>query len=165
MAKIDKIHVMNRCLSIFLLYLLPALAWGQAAKFEVDELLQTNARKWANEFVTFANDKYAVDLDFSHQSIKYLDDIVEDLHKIYVAENPADELIVPIARALGCYVAEVYRTFNGGDWGWVTLEDGTYPSVQTKSGAPVLPMAKALDQIKTRTGPDIWEYYQLLSGQ
>ena len=165
MAKIDKMRVMNRRLITFLLCLLPVLAWGQAPKFEADEVLQTNARKWAKEFVTFAKDKYEVELDFSHQSIKYLDDIVEDLHKVYVEEKPADELIVPIARALGCYVAEVYRIFNGGDWGWVTLEDGTYPSVQTKSGTLALPMAKALDQIKTRTEPDIWEYYQLLGRQ
>ena len=157
--------VMNKRLITLVLCVLPVLAWGQTPEFEADDGLQANARKWAEEFVTFANDKYEVDLDFSNQSIKYLDDIVEDLHQIYTKENPDDELIVPIARALGCYVAEVYRIFNGGDWGWVTLEDGTFPSVQTKSGVPVLPMAKALDQIKTRDDPDIWEYYQLLTRQ
>ena len=148
-----------------MLWILPALSWGQTPEFEADTNLQTNARKWAEEFVIFANDNYEVELDFSNQSIKYLDDIVEDLHKTYVEESPAEELIVPVARALGSYVAEVYRTFNGGIWGWATLEDGTFPSVQTTSGTALLPLAKALDQIKTRSDPDIWEYYQLLTRQ
>lgn len=132
-------------------------------KFEPDDELAGNARKWAQEFVTFAAERYQEELDWSQVSIKSIDDIVNDLHKTYVTEKPAEEAVAPIARALGSYVAEVYRIFNGGKWGWVVMETGSYPGIQAESGATFLPMKKALDRITTGESPDIWEYFQILS--
>jgi hypothetical protein len=140
-------------------------AWAATPEFEVDNELQVNARKWAEEFIKFAADKYEVELDFSLDSIKYLDDIADDLHQTNVNEKPAEELIVPVTRALGSYIAEVYRIFNGGKWGWLVREDGTFPAVQTTNGASFLPIAKAFDRIETGAEPDIWEYYLLLNKQ
>ena len=82
---------------------------------------------------------------------------------VYVTENPPEDQIQPVARALGSYVAEVYRIFNGGKWGWVIMESGAYPGIQAANGATFLPLEKALDRIKTGESPDIWEYFQLLS--
>ena len=141
----------------------PALA--VTPTFEADEELQANARKWAEEFIKFAASKYDVELNYSHKSIKYLDDIVDDLHATYVKESPPDEQITPVSRGLGCYVAEVYRIFNGGKWGWFIHEDGVFPGVETTKGAELLPLEKAFDRIKTGAAPDIWEYYQLISEQ
>jgi hypothetical protein len=155
--------------SLLLAFVFAIAASGVSAEepppFEVDERLQKNARTWVEEFVQFAADQYDVVLDFSDVSIKYLDEMVDDLHQTYLNEKPADEQIIPVARALGSYVAEVYRIYNGGPWGWVNLEEGSFPGVQSKSGATFLPLAKALDRIKTGEDPDIWNYYQLLLKQ
>lgn len=133
------------------------------ATFEADEGLSKNTRKWAEEFITFAAETHDVQLDWSQVSIKYLDDIVNGLHESYVKEQPSDEVIAPIARALGSYVAEVYRIFNGGEWGWIGIESGSYPGIKAESGATFLPLKKAIDRIKTGEDPDIWEYFQLIS--
>lgn len=156
---------MRNPLFALLICLLPVFASAETPTFEPDEKLQANARKWAEEFVHFAAEKYEVELDFSNNSIKYLDDITDDLHKTSAEENPPEEHIAPVARALGSYVAEVYRIFNGGKWGWITREDGSFPGVQTTRGAHLFPLAKALDRIKTGAAPDIWEYYQLMNLQ
>lgn len=151
-------------LSIFVaLTLWPLFVSAQSTDFEVDEKLEANARKWAGEFITFAKGQYDIDLDWSHTSIKYLDDIVDSLHKTYVDEHPGDEELVPISRALGSYVAEVYRILHGGEWGWVEISEAQFPGIKAKSGATFLPFAKALDRIKTRKDPDIWEYYGIIS--
>lgn len=133
--------------------------------FEVDSTLGSNARKWAEEFVVFADERYDVKLDWSQVSIKYLDEIVNDLHTTFVAEQPDPQLVSPIARALGSYVAEVYRIFYGGQWGWVNLESGSFPGVRSDAGSLFLPMKKAHDRITLGDGPDIWEYFQLLTEQ
>jgi len=156
---------MRSSIIFLLLCVLPAFSCADTATFEADEQLQLNARKWAEEFVQFAAERYEEKLDFSHNSIKYLDEMADDLHQSYVTENPSDELIVPVAKALGSYVGEVYRIFNGGKWGWITLEEGSFPGIQAAGGANFLPMEKALDRIKTGNEPDLWEYYGLLSSQ
>ena len=104
-----------------LLWVVPAFSYAETADFEADDQLRVNARKWAEEFVQFAQDRYGEKHDFSHESIKYLDDMADDLHQNYLQESPPEELIAPVARALGSYIAEVYRIFNGGKWGWITL--------------------------------------------
>ena len=156
---------MNKCRLFLLLGALTMGAHAESPKFEVDEQLQKNARGWAEEFIQFAAAQYQVDLDWSLVSIKYIDEMGDDLHRTYVEENPPDEQIVPVARALGSYVAEVFRIHNGGAWGWVELETGSFPAIQASNGAAFLPLAKALDRIKTGDDPDIWEYYQLLHNE
>ena len=107
-------HPMKNLLCLMILYALPAFALADTMVFEADDQLQANARKWANQFVQFAEAEYDIELNFSLQSIKYLDELVDDLHATFVAESPPEEEIFPVARALGSYVAEVYRIFNGG---------------------------------------------------
>jgi hypothetical protein len=148
-----------------MLCVLAADVCAETAGFTADEALQKNARTWAKEFVEFAAGQYQVELDWTDVSIKDLDEIVNDLHQTYLKENPPEEQIVPVARALGSYIAEVYRIHNGGPWGWVEMETGSFPGVQAASGATFLPLAKALDRIMTGKDPDIWEYYQLLLNQ
>ncbi len=158
------------CFFTLVLLLLVLVTTGAAAvepatDFEPDETLGGNARKWAEEFVVFAEERYDVKLDWSQVSIKYLDDIVNELHTTFVSEQPDPELVSPIARALGSYVAEVYRIFYGGQWGWINLDSGSYPGVRSEAGSLFLPLKKAHDRIVIGDGPDIWEYFQLLTEQ
>ncbi|MFT4560717.1 MAG: hypothetical protein ACI9BW_000451 [Gammaproteobacteria bacterium] len=153
---------MKKLFYMIALLLAPIVANAEATGFEVDKTLEANARKWAEEFVVFAGKRYDVKLDWSHSSIKELDDIVDDLHTTFVKETPPEEQLVPVSRAFGSYVAEVYRILNGGSWGWVEMTDGSFPGVETTNGTRFLPFAKVLDRIKTGSDPDIWEYYQIL---
>ena len=91
-----------RCLVVVTLLLIGGLAGAEtdAPGFEADSQLSVNARRWAEEFVAFAAGRYEVQLDFSEVSIKFLDDIAADIHKTFVEENPPDEMVRPIARAL-----------------------------------------------------------------
>ncbi len=141
------------------------VAADPAPDFEVDSALGTNARKWAEEFVVFADERYDVKLDWSQVSIKFLDEIVNELHTTFVAEQPDPQLVSPISRALGSYVAEVYRIFYGGQWGWISLESGAFPGVRSEAWSLFLPLQKAHDRITLDEGPDIWEYFQLLTEQ
>lgn len=150
---------------LFMFVTISAAAVEPSPGFEPDDTLGVNARKWAEEFVVFAQERYDVELDWSQVSIKYLDDIVNELHTTFVAEQPDPQLVSPIARSLGCYVAEVYRIFHGGQWGWINLESGSFPGVRSEAGALFLPLKKAHDRIIIGDGADIWEYFQLLTEQ
>lgn len=156
-------HPMKNLLCLMILYALPAFALANTMVFEADDQLQANARKWANQFVQFAEAEYDIELNFSLQSIKYLDELVDDLHATFVAESPPEEEIFPVARALGSYVAEVYRIFNGGKWGWFIREGESFPGVETTKGSQFFPVERVLARIKTHTDPDIWEYYLLMT--
>lgn len=147
------------------LYALPALALANTMVFEADDQLQANARKWATEFVQFAEATYDIELNFSLQSIKFLDEMVDDLHATFVEESPSEEEVFPLARALGSYIAEVYRIFNGGKWGWFIREGEAFPGVETTRGSQLFPVEKVFDRIKTHRDPDIWEYYLLMTQQ
>ena len=138
------------------------LAFAQEKQFDADPRLAESARGWGEEFVAFAQAQYKTELDWSEVSIKYLDEIVDGLHETYVKEKPPESEIMPLSRALGSYVAEVYRIRHGGTWGWFSDEAGSYPGVKTQSGAEIYPLAKALDRLKTGNSPDIWEYFQML---
>ncbi len=152
--------------SLLLVFLTAAVAAAEPAPdFEVDETLGVNARKWAEEFVVFAGERYDVKLDWSQVSIKYLDEIVNELHETFVTEQPDPDLVSPLARALGSYVAEVYRIYYGGQWGWINLDSGSYPGVRSDAGSLFLPLKKAHDRIVIGDGTDIWEYFQLLTEQ
>ena len=140
-----------------------ALTVAQADAFEAAKKLEANAKKWAGEFITFVQAQYDIELDWSHTSIKYLDDVVDSLHEAYVKEQPTDEEIWLVARALGSYVTEVYRILNGGVWGWVENSEGSFPGVKATSGATFVPFEKVLDRIKSHDDPDIWEYYGIIS--
>ena len=142
-----------------------AFAADPVPDFETDSALGGNARKWAEEFVVFAQERYDVKLDWSQVSIKYLDDIVNELHATFEKEQPDPQLVAPVSRALGSYVAEVYRIFYGGEWGWIKLETGSFPGVRSGKGALFLPLKKAHDRITLGDGTDIWEYFQLLTEQ
>jgi len=150
---------------VFLFVSSMAFAADPAPNFETDSTLGSNARKWAEEFVVFAQERYDVELDWSQVSIKYLDDIVNELHATFAKEQPDPQLVTPVSRALGSYVAEVYRIFYGGEWGWVNLDSGSFPGVRSDKGALFLPLKKAQDRITLGDGTDMWEYFQLLTEQ
>ena len=152
-------------LAMVLLLLIQNVAVAQESVFEADDKLAKLTRLWAEEFIAFASNRYNEELDWSQVSIKYLDEMVDDLHETYKTENPPDEDITPVARAIGSYVGEVYRIFYGGSWGWLALEDGTFPAIQSENGAHFLPFVKMLQLIKTHEDPDVWEYFQLLTAQ
>ena len=159
---LDKIRPIATC---FVLMMFAHAALGASPPFEADDKLETNARKWAEEFITFAKERYEIDLDWSDVSIKYLDDIAASIHETYVAESPPDEMVIPLARAMGSYLGEVYRITNGGRWGWVNLEDGSFPGIESVKGATFLPLKRAVDRIKLGAEYDLWEYFQLVKMQ
>ena len=135
---------------------------GAEMTFEADAKLANKAAKRAAELAAFVSAKYAQKLDYSDDSIELIDPILDELHSLYVDEQPPEEQIVPLAEGFGSYIGEVYRKNHGGTWGWITEGERVFPGIKPERGGLFWPWAKALDRIKTQTEPSISDYYHFL---
>jgi len=80
---------------------------------------------YADDAVEFAKSKFNIELDYSSESIKCVEDIAARLYasiprslfgKIFKA-GPSDKEIDIVCKMLGGYIGEVYRKIRPGEWG------------------------------------------------
>jgi hypothetical protein len=71
----------------------------------------TNAAEIAALAVPFAEENYAVALDYSVASLAHVDGIIEDLRR-----DQRFEVLQPVLFSMGCYVGEVLVRHAGGRW-------------------------------------------------
>ena len=146
------------CLAVFLAF--PISVFGDS--FEADEDLAKRAAKKADELTQFAEAQFQVKLDYSEQSIEELDAIIDQLHAMFIDEQPPDAQLVPLAQGFGSYIGEVYRRSHQGSWGWITQGEKVFPGFEQAKGGLFWPWAKVLDRIKTNGEPSISDYYHFL---
>ena len=130
--------------------------------FEADKDLATRAAKKADELTQFVEAQFQVKLDYSEQSIEELDPIIDQLHAMFIDEQPPEAQLIPLAQAFGSYIGEVYRRSHQGSWGWITQGEKVFPGFEQSKGGLFWPWAKVLDRIKTNEDPSISDYYHYL---
>ncbi|MEM7468134.1 MAG: hypothetical protein AAF387_14765 [Pseudomonadota bacterium] len=144
------------------LFFLPGFLHAAELTFEADSALAKRAAKKAEELTQLFDAQFSTKLDYSDDSIDKLDAIVDEIHGSYVAEQPPETALLPVAQGIGSYIGEVYRRNHDAVWGWITEGDQVFPGLKQKSGGYFWPFAKALDRIKTNSEPTISDYYHFL---
>ena len=79
---------------------------------------------YSKDAVDFAQQNFNIDLDYSNESIRYLEKIAEELHKSMKSsffgklfgKTPNEEEIDTVCKMLGGYFGEVYLKNMPGTW-------------------------------------------------
>ena len=132
------------------------------ASFAPDPSIQQIAEAYALDAVDFAKKSFRVKLDWSDQSVQHVEGILAQLHDSLPSAQPDEEAIWSFAKMLGSYVGEVYRKRHSGRWGMVTLNDQTFPGMQSTSGTNFWPWARAQKRIVNGPEDNMWHYYKVL---
>lgn len=130
--------------------------------FEADSALAKSAAKKADELTQLVETQFQIKLDYSEDSIEELDAIMDQIHGMFIQEQPGEASLIPMAQGFGSYVGEVYRRNHDATWGWITQGTEVFPGLQQAKGGLFWPWAKALDRLKTNSEPNISDYYHFL---
>lgn len=122
----------------------------------------------ADEAVALAQNTAGYKLDFSEDSIKFIEEILGRMHtEIREGKaNPPTEVIERVCSVYGAYIGEVMRRIIGGEW---ILDD------KVLSGTKILalkcgtmqtsPCAKVYKRILNGPEDDVWFYYKIFVEQ
>ena len=130
--------------------------------FEADSALAKRAEKKAEELTQLVEAQFQIKLDYSEDSIEQLDTVIDQIHGMFIQEQPDDAQLLPLAQGFGSYIGEVYRRHHDATWGWITQGTEVFPGLQQAKGGTFWPWTKALDRIKTNNEPTISDYYHFL---
>ena len=108
-----------------------------------------------------------ISLDYSEESLKTLDEILEKYHqglpkgiKKLFFRGPSEEDIVHMSKVWGGYLGEVIRKNNGGEWGM----SESFPNAisLTINDTEIFPPAKVNKRITNGKEDGIYFYYQAI---
>ena len=143
---------------------LTAFTHAAPADFVADPATQQEAEASAKEATIIALRQFNLKLDGGEGSVDDIERALERLHSVYAVASPKppDADLMPIAKAFGAYVGEVYRKNHGATWGLVTLNGNTYPGLRTASGVNVWPVGRVLNVITDGPDNNIAYFYRKL---
>ncbi len=144
---------------------LTGLARADTPGFVASESVRHDAEASAADAVRIAKTQFNLALDGSEASIDDVERALDRLHSNYVltTPKPADTQLLPVARAFGAYVGEVYRRNHGAAWGTVTLNGTDYAGLRTDAGVNVWMTGRVLNRIIDGPENNIAEYYRKLA--
>ena len=113
-------------------------------------LTQKNMQTKADEAVILTHEKTGVVLDWSDESIRQAEMLLDNIYDAYYTkkhrtEDPGIE-IIRLTYALGCYVGEVYRRYYQAQWGTMGGKGGKLLGLKTPSGLVFSPIEHALER-------------------
>ncbi|RKF19640.1 hypothetical protein DBZ36_04010 [Alginatibacterium sediminis] len=94
------------------------------------ESIQTLMEESAQDAVNYANENYEVVLDYSFDSVKSADAIVQLLSDTVID----DQTMFTLSYIFGAYLGEVYRREREGEWLYVEATDSEPPQTFFKHG-------------------------------
>jgi hypothetical protein len=132
--------------------------------FVADDAVRQAAEASAADAVAIAKRQFNLKLDGSEASIDDVERALVALNSAYAiaSPKPPDDQLMPMAKAFGAYVGEVYRKNHGATWGTVTLNGSSYAGFRTRSGVDVWPAGRALNVITDGPDNDIAYFYRRL---
>jgi hypothetical protein len=85
-------------------------------------------RESADDAIQTSREEFAIDLDFSADSISLVDTIISKFLDIYNDQALEDKAVFTICNIYGAYIGEVFRKLAGGQWQY-NLQDEDAPSI------------------------------------
>lgn len=125
-----------------------------------------NAPKFAGDIVASAAEIKGVELDYSADSLKALDDIIEGLRQ----DGCTTDQIAETLFAFGCYVGEVFVRQAGGKWRNTAetpmAEVAGFPLVVQLSETRFCnPIGKVFKRLKDGEGDSLPYFYEVFAQQ
>ncbi|MHB0971227.1 MAG: hypothetical protein ACYC7A_06150 [Thermoanaerobaculia bacterium] len=132
--------------------------------FDPDARYREIAEAYSLDAIDFARKAFRIQLDWSDHSVEKVEQVLSDLHRDLLSQQPTDEQVMQMAKMLGSYVGEVFRRNHGAEWGMVHLGEESFPGLRTeKGGATFWPWGRAFNRLKNGPEDNIWHYYQILA--
>ncbi len=126
--------------------------------------------EFAQDAVSFAQDQYQTNLDYSDESVRAVEKILNQLYRELPRteagemseEASVQETVDAICNMFGGYVGEVIRRQYGGEWKIETqVSDQPMVCLQVE-GNYIFPPAKVYKRLANGSGDDLWFYYEVI---
>ncbi|MBI1358225.1 MAG: hypothetical protein GC160_28150 [Acidobacteria bacterium] len=123
----------------------------------------------AEEAVATARSRFDVELDYSLESVKALDRLMDRQHRQIpqglsrlIRKGPTDETLRIYSQLWGAYLGEVIRRLWGGEWS--RPDDGIFAGlyVLTVRDNQLAPAAKAHKRLTNGAEDNVWSYLAVL---
>jgi hypothetical protein len=85
-------------------------------------------RESADDAVKTSREEFAIELDFSAESISLIDAIILKFLDTFNAQALEDKAVFTICNIYGAYIGEVFRKLAGGQWQY-NLQDEEAPAI------------------------------------
>jgi hypothetical protein len=134
--------------------------------FEADDKIRQVAEAYAADAVDLARETFGLTLDWSDDSVRKIEAILDRLHAEMPKAKPTEEQLLQFAKILGSYVGEVFRRNHGATWGMVTLGGDSFPGMRAeRTRAEFWPWGKAVNRLRNGPEDNVWHYYCHLRSQ
>jgi len=132
--------------------------------FVPDQRVHDAAAAYAQAMIDLAQKEFGFKLDWSDDSIKYVELILESMHSVYRTRPVTDDWVRGLAAITGSYIGEVFRRNHGATWGQVTLGGQTFPGMEMvkTAGGCFWPWGKTENRIRNGAEDSVTFYYQVL---
>lgn len=126
---------------------------------------------YAQDAVDHAQSSSGVSLDYSLDSIRSVEEILEKLHAglsrgfwaKLLGKGPTQQDVDQVSKMYGGYMGEVFRRAGGGEW---MLDTEIVPGQNTlclqNGDQRIWPVAKAHKRITNGSADDVWVYSQVV---
>ena len=132
-------------------------------KFLEDKTIEQISKAYSLDAVDFSFDRFNVKLDFSENSIKHVESILDKLHQRFLQDHPSDEQVLSISKMFGSYIGEIYRSNHGAEWGVVNQNADSFPGLRcSKNNSLFWPWGKVKSRIINGYENNVWDYYKWL---
>lgn len=126
-------------------------------------------KAYSEDAVNLAGE-FEKELDFSEDSLKKVEDILEIYYKSIPKgfinrlfnKGPTQDEIIQVAKVWGGYIGEVMRQHFGGEWSAEDLFGEKNVIVLNVGETKIFPVAKAYKRIMIGKEDDIYFYYKVL---
>jgi hypothetical protein len=128
---------------------------------------------YAQDAVDHAQASSGVALDYSVESIKSVEEILETLHAALprgfwgklLGRGPSPQDVDQVCKMYGGYVGEVIRKAGGGEWISDTEIVPGQKTICLRNGTRrIWPVAKAYKRISNGSEDNVWVYSQVVMG-
>jgi hypothetical protein len=134
-------------------------------QFSEDPQLQTVAEAYALDAVDFALSDMKITLDWTDQSVRTLESILDVFNRSLTEAKPSEEQIYGFSKMWGSYLGEVYRKNHGATWGRISHKGDWFPGLRATSGSLFWPWGRVQNRIRNGPEDNVWHYYQELTGR
>jgi hypothetical protein len=129
--------------------------------FTPDDKIQKIAEGYSLDCIDFVRDHFRITLDWSDDSIKQVESVMEIMHGDLLKTKPKPEEVAQFAKMFGSYIGEVYRKNHGATWGMVELDGQRFPGMEKKvNGTLFWPQMRAQKRLTDGAEFNIWDYYR-----
>lgn len=134
--------------------------------FVEDDKIRQIAEAYALDAADFGRDHFNVALDWSDNSIRHIESILDRFHRELPVAKPSDEQVFQFAKMFGSYVGEVFRRNHAAKWGMVTLGSECFPGMQAeRTGAEFWPWGRVQNRLLNGPEDNVWDYYQIVASK